>query len=267
MRARRGTLLAVLAAAVLALAGCGAGSSDAAPVTTAPASASADPMSGELTIFAAASLTAAFTQLADAFGAAHPGVRIRPISYDGSSTLATQLVEGAAADVFASADQKNMRKVVDAGLATAPQPFATNVLTLIVPRGNPGGVAGLADLAKPGLSIVLCAAEVPCGAASRTLLEKAGVTASVDSEEQNVTAVLTKVASGEADAGLVYVTDAKTTTDVQTVTTAGADTVVNTYPIVALGAAVNPAAAQAFVAFVRSDDGRAVLSGLGFGPP
>lgn len=269
MRTRRGPALALLAAAALALVGCGAGgaATDAAPAATAPASASADALSGELTVFAAASLKAAFTQLAEAFEAAHPGVSIRPISYDGSSTLATQLVEGAAADVFASADQKNMQKVVDAGLAAAPQPFATNVLTLVVPKGNPGGVTGLADLATPDLSVVLCAAEVPCGAASATLLADAGVTASVDSYEQNVTAVLTKVASGEADAGLVYVTDAKTTTDVQTVTTAGADAVVNTYPIVALDGAANPAAAEAFVAFVLSDEGRAVLAGLGFGQP
>jgi molybdate transport system substrate-binding protein len=128
-------------------------------------------------------------------------------------------------------------------------------------------VQGLADLANPSLRVVLCAADVPCGAASQTLLQKAGVTASVDSYEQNVTAVLTKVASGEADAGLVYVTDATTTADVQTVATPGADAVVNTYPIVALDNAANPAAARAFVDFVRSDAARATLTDLGFGRP
>ncbi len=269
MRTRSRYVLAVLLAGVVALAGCSAagGSADADRTASGAATASPDAVSGELTVFAAASLKAAFTRLADQFQTAHPGVTIRPISYDGSSTLATQLIEGAPADVFASADEKNMQKVVAAGLASSPQPFATNVLTLIVPSGNPAGVHGLADLATPALRVVLCAAEVPCGAASQTLLQKAGVTASVDSYEQNVTAVLTKVASGEADAGLVYVTDAATTPAVQTVATPGADAVVNTYPIVALDDAANPAAARAFVDFVHSDAARVTLTDLGFGTP
>lgn len=269
MRARSRLALTTLVAVAMALAGCsaGGGSSDADRAASGASSTSPDAVSGELTVFAAASLKTAFTRLADQFQAAHPGVTIRPISYDGSSTLATQLVEGAPADVFASADQKNMQKVVDAGLASSPQPFATNVLTLVVPSGDPAGVQGLADLARPSLRVVLCAADVPCGAASQTLLQKAGVTASVDSYEQNVTAVLTKVASGEADAGLVYVTDAATTADVQTVATPGADAVVNTYPIVALDNAANPAAARAFVDFVHSDAARATLTDLGFGAP
>ena len=267
MRTRSRYVLAAFIATAMALAGCSAGAGSADAGRAASGTASSDSMSGELTVFAAASLKAAFTRLADQFQAAHPGVTIRPISYDGSSTLATQLIEGAPADVFASADEKNMQKVVAAGLASSPQPFATNVLTLIVPSGNPAGVQGLADLANPSLRVVLCAADVPCGAASQTLLQKAGVTASVDSYEQNVTAVLTKVASGEADAGLVYVTDATTTADVQTVATPGADAVVNTYPIVALDNAANPAAARAFVDFVRSDAARATLTDLGFGTP
>lgn len=267
MRTRSRYVLAAFIATAMALAGCSAGAGSADAGRAASGTASSDSMSGELTVFAAASLKAAFTRLADQFQAAHPGVTIRPISYDGSSTLATQLIEGAPADVFASADEKNMQKVVAAGLASSPQPFATNVLTLIVPSGNPAGVQGLADLANPSLRVVLCAADVPCGAASQTLLQKAGVTASVDSYEQNVTAVLTKVASGEADAGLVYVTDAATTADVQTVATPGADAVVNTYPIVALDNAANPAAARAFVDFVRSDAARATLTDLGFGTP
>lgn len=269
MRTRSRYVLAAFIATAMALAGCsaGAGSADAGRAASGTVTASSDSMSGELTVFAAASLKAAFTRLADQFQAAHPGVTIRPISYDGSSTLATQLIEGAPADVFASADEKNMQKVVAAGLASSPQPFATNVLTLIVPSGNPADVQGLADLANPSLRVVLCAADVPCGAASQTLLQKAGVTASVDSYEQNVTAVLTKVASGEADAGLVYLTDAATTADVQTVATPGADAVVNTYPIVALDNAANPAAARAFVDFVRSDAARATLTDIGFGTP
>ena len=128
-------------------------------------------------------------------------------------------------------------------------------------------MTGPADLANADLTVVLCATEVPCGAASATLLENAGVTASVDSYEQNVTAVLTKVASGEADAGLVYITDAATTDEVETVDTEAADAVVNRYPIVALTGAPDSEVAAAFVAFVLSDTGRSVLSGLGFGAP
>lgn len=261
--------LALLAAAVLTASGCAAGGGpDADPSADPDASVSVAPeLTGDLTIFAAASLKAGFDELAERFEQQHPQVDVQPISYDGSSTLATQLVEGAPADVFASADEANMATVVDAGVASGPELFATNRLTLVVPAGNPGGVTGLADLADPDLAVVLCAAEVPCGAASTKLLDAAGVAASVDSFEQNVTAVLTKVAAGEADAGLVYVTDAATTTDVETVTTEGADAVVNHYPIVALQDAASPDVAAAFVAFVLSDTGRGVLGDLGFGAP
>ena len=266
MRALR--YAAVTAAALLLLTGCSTAASDADPAATTDSSASAEPqLEGELTVFAAASLKAAFDELAVSFEQQNPGVTVNPISYDGSSTLATQIIEGASVDVFASADEKNMQKVVDESLATDPALFATNVLTLVTPTGNPGGVTGLADLANPDLTVVLCAAEVPCGAASATLLENEGVTASVDSYEQNVTAVLTKVAGGEADAGLVYVTDAATTDDVETVATEGADAVVNRYPIVALDDAPDPEIAAAFVAYVLSDTGQEVLSGLGFGAP
>lgn len=259
------TALAALVVAMSTLAGCASTPTAVDASASGDAAASASTLSGTLTISAAASLKTAFDRLAADFEAQNPGVDVLPISYDGSSTLATQIIEGAAVDVFASADQKNMAKVTDASLATDPKPFATNVLTLVVPSGNPGGVTGLADLANPDLDVVLCAAEVPCGAASATLLSNAGVQASADSYEQSVTAVLTKVAGGEADAGLVYVTDAKGSTDVETVATAGADAVVNTYPIVALTGSKNPDAAAAFVAYVLSDDGQSVLRSLGFG--
>ncbi|MBM7462259.1 molybdate ABC transporter substrate-binding protein [Microbacterium dextranolyticum] len=261
------TALALASALALALTGCAAAATPAESAAPTSSPTASSTLTGELTISAAASLKKAFDELAVEFEAANPGVDVKPIRYDGSSTLATQILEGASVDVFASADEKNMKKVVDASLASAPELFATNVLTLVVPKGNPGKVTGLADLAKPDLDVVLCAAEVPCGAASTTLLQNAGVQASVDSYEQSVTAVLTKVASGEADAGLVYVTDAATNADVETVTTAGADAVVNRYPIVALTHAAHPEAAAAFVRFVLSDAGRSVLGGLGFGHP
>ncbi|MCR2783847.1 MULTISPECIES: molybdate ABC transporter substrate-binding protein [unclassified Microbacterium] len=274
MRARHAVAAAL---AAIALTGAGCAASATAPGTAAgpdedpnaPAAPAADPgpeLTGELSIAAAASLQAAFDDLATAFEARHPSLEVLPIAYDGSPTLATQIVEGAAVDVFAAADQATMQTVVDAGLATDPAAFATNTLALVVPPGNPGGVQDLADLADPDLIVVACAAAVPCGAASGALLDAAGVTASIDSHEQNVTAVLTKVATGEADAGLVYVTDAARAA-VDTIPVAGAADIVNRYPIVALAESANPRAAAAFVAFVRSPDGQGVLAGLGFGAP
>ncbi len=255
--------LAAVLAGTLAVSACAAGAS--APTASTPAPASA--LTGEVTIFAAASLQAAFDELAAEFETENPGVDIRPITYDGSSTLATQLVEGAPADVFASANEKNMQVVTDAGLTVDPQPFATNTLVIVTPAGNPAGVTDLADLASPDLSVVLCAPEVPCGSASQTLLGNAGVAVTPASLEQNVTAVLTKVAAGEADAGLVYATDVAGRTDVDSIVPAGAAAVVNRYPITVLTGAASPDAAAAFVAFVVGARGQEVLAGFGFGAP
>lgn len=224
--------------------------------------ASGGQLGGTLEVYAAASLQRSFDEIATAFEAAHPGVTVSPV-YDGSSTLATQIGEGAPADVFASADEKNMSKV--AAQAPAPQIFAANTLVIAVPAGNPGGVETLEDLSR--VTTVLCAPEVPCGAASQTLLSNAGVTVSPASAEQNVTAVLTKVAAGEADAGLVYATDVVGRDDVEKIVPDGADAVVNRYPIAALTDAPNPEAAAAFVAFVLSDDGQRILAAAGFRAP
>ncbi|MFJ6654258.1 molybdate ABC transporter substrate-binding protein [Microbacterium sp. NPDC091313] len=246
-------LAAVALVAALALSGCAAAD---------PAPTSSDGLSGTVTVYAAASLQGAFTTLAEQFEADHPAVRIAPV-YDGSSTLATQISEGAPADVFASADEANMAKVGDA--ATSPAVFATNTLVIAVPSGNPARIESAADLASH--RVVLCAPEVPCGAASQKVLANAGVTVTPVSVEQNVTAVLTKVAAGEADAGLVYTTDAKADADVDAVTIPGAQDVVNRYPIAALKDSQNPDAAAAFVAYVQSDAARQVLGELGFGTP
>ncbi|MET0812354.1 MAG: molybdate ABC transporter substrate-binding protein [Microbacterium sp.] len=259
-------LAPLLLIAALALAGCA--SADADPAASSAPSAEAGPeLTGELTIYAAASLGTAFDELAEQFEAQHPSLEVLPIVYDGSSTLATQLIEGAPADVFASADEKNMQKVVDAGLADDPQLFASNTLVIAVPVGNPGGVTGLESLSDPALTVVLCAPEVPCGAASQTLLSNEGVAVTPASLEQNVTAVLTKVSAGEADAGLVYVTDVQGDTEVESVDAEGAADVVNRYPVTMLTDAANPDAAAAFVDFVLSDKGQAVLAKLGFGTP
>jgi len=262
--------------ALVALAGCSSGTPEAASTSTTAATEAVDELTGTLTIFAAASLTAAFDELAAEFESAHPGVDVRAVTYDGSSTLATQLVEGARADVFASADEKNMATVVDAGLVDgAPTVFTTNSLQIAVPAGNPQDVTSLADLAtlaSSGGRVVLCAAQVPCGAASQKVLAAAGVTLTPASEEQNVTAVLTKVAAGEADAGLVYRTDVLVAgDDVEGVDVDEAAGAVNRYPVAVLGpdtrASADPAVAQAFVDLVLSDAGQKVLADLGFVAP
>lgn len=263
---KRRMAVAALALVALLVSGC-ASTSGAASTPSPTPSATADALSGELTIYAAASLKTAFDELATAFEAEHPQVQVQPIVYDGSSTLATQLSEGAPADVFASADEANMTKVTDAGLAADPRLFATNTLVIVTPKDNPADVAGLADLDDEGVTVVLCSPEVPCGAASAKLLSNAGVVVKPASYEQNVTAVLSKVAAGEADAGLVYTTDARGRTDVETLVPDGAENVVNRYPIVAMKNAANPAAAAAFGDFVLGPQGQAVLSKLGFGRP
>lgn len=260
----RRALLVAVAAASLLLSGCA--SSDSAPGATADPSVSVGPeLTGELTIYAAASLGAAFDDIAIAFEAENPSLEVLPIRYDGSSTLVTQITEGAAVDVFASADEKNMTKVTDAALATAPSLFASNTLVIAVPAGNPAGVEGLDDLADDDVTVVLCAPEVPCGAASTTLLANAGVTVTPASLEQNVSAVLTKVEADEADAGLVYATDVIGKDAVESIVPEGAADVVNRYPLVALEDAPNPDAAAAFVAFVLGAKGQAILAAYGFG--
>lgn len=252
--------VAVLALAVLALTGCS--SPSAAPSPGASAAADSTTLSGDLAVYAAASLKGAFDEIGVAFTDENPDVTFSAV-YDGSSTLVTQLQEGAPGDVFASADEKNMDTLAD--LAISPTLFASNTLVIAVPAGNPGGVESLADLAD--VTAVLCAPEVPCGAASATLLSNADVTVEPASLEQNVTAVLTKVVAGEADAGLVYATDVIGRDDVEVIVPDGAGDVVNHYPIAVLDGAPNSAAAEAFVAFVLSDAGQKILADHGFGAP
>jgi molybdate transport system substrate-binding protein len=246
------------AAAALVLAGCTA--------TPQPVPAD-DEVHGTLTVFAAASLTETFDALAARFEADHPGVEV-VLSYGGSSSLATQIAQGAPADVFAAANESTMESLVDAGDAGPATVFATNTLVLITPAGNPAGVTGLADLADPGLAIALCDPGVPCGSAAQALLAEAGVTAVPDTLEQDVKAVLTKVELGEADAGLVYVTDARATgSAVEVIDVPEAQQVINRYPIAVLTAAPNPDAARAWVELVLSGEGQAVLSDAGFLAP
>ncbi|MEO3934621.1 molybdate ABC transporter substrate-binding protein [Micrococcaceae bacterium Sec7.4] len=248
---------ALLAAGVIAagLAGC------AAPAGNGGAGKT-------LTVFAAASLKAPFTALAEQFETRNPGTTVT-LSFAGSSDLATQISQGAPADVFASADTRNMAKLSDAALVEgSPRDFATNVLTIAVPPANPASIGSFADLARPGVKVVMCAAQVPCGAAATTVEKETGITLTPVSEESSVTDVLGKVISGEADAGLVYVTDVRTAGDkVKEVPFAEAAKAVNTYPIAAVRTARNKDLAAAFIATVTGPEGQKLLSAAGFGTP
>lgn len=255
----RGTL-ALLALTGLGLTGC----STADQPADSPAAQ--DEGHTQITISAAASLQRSFDEIAKDFQEEHPQIKVKHISYDGSSTLATQIVEGAPVDVFASADERNMDTVSDAGLAKDPVIFATNTLVIAVPAGNPAHVQSLADLSQ--VTTVLCAPQVPCGGASQKLLDGAGVQVEPASMEQNVSAVLQKVSAGEADAGLVYRTDVVGDDRVDSIVPDGAQEVVNSYPISVLSTSQSQKqaeAAQQFVDYVLGAEGQEVLVEHGFG--
>ncbi|WGX95611.1 molybdate ABC transporter substrate-binding protein [Nocardioides sp. L-11A] len=258
-RALSATSAAILLA--LPLAACGDDSDSGA------ADGGGDGGTQTLTVFAAASLTKTFEELEKEFEDAHDGVDVK-LSFGGSSDLVAQITEGAEADVFASADTANMDKLVAADLAAGdPSEFATNTLMIAVPPGNPAGITSLADLAEKDVNLVLCQPEVPCGSASLKVAEAAGLTLAPVSEEQSVTDVLAKVASGEADAGLVYVTDVSGAGDqVEGIEFPEADEVVNHYPIVAVEDSAHADLAQEWVDLVLGD-GQAILREAGFGAP
>jgi molybdate transport system substrate-binding protein len=222
-------------------------------------------LSGELTVFAAASLKTTFTEIGAQFEQAHPGTKVT-FSFAGSSDLVAQLQQGAPADVFASADTKNMDKATADSLTTGtPVGFASNTLEIAVPPGNPAKVATLADLAKPGVTVVVCAPAVPCGAAATKVEAAARVDIKPVSEEQSVVDVLGKVTWGEADAGLVYVTDVKSAGDaVEGIEFAESSAAVNTYPVATLRSSRNPALADAFLHAVTGEPGQGILAAAGF---
>lgn len=261
----------LLAAALAAgLAGCGSGTPAASGSSSAATTGGSETprLSGSITVFAAASLKATFTRLASDFEAKNPGTKVT-LSFAGSSDLVTQLTQGAPADVFASADTKNMAKLSDASLVEgSPRDFATNVLTIAVPPANPASIGSFPDLAKPGVKVVICASQVPCGAAAQTVQKASGITLQPVSEESSVTDVLGKVTSGEADAGLVYVTDVKTAGDkVKGIPFPESAQTVNTYPIAGVRTSRNKDLSVAFIAAVTGSEGRKVLLDAGFGAP
>lgn len=253
-------LMVVLGCALL-LSACGGSASETTTTVTTG-------REGELLVSAAASLTEAFGELEAVFEADNPGVDVL-LNLGPSSGLREQILEGAPADVFASANTSNMDQVVEADAAAGePEIFVANRLQIAVPAGNPGGVGGLEDFANDELLIGLCAEDVPCGDFGRTALENAGVTAAIDTNEPDVRALLTKIEAGELDAGITYVTDVLSTDGaVEGIDIPEEFNVVANYPIAVLTAAPNPDAAAAFVALVLSDEGQAILRSYGFSTP
>ncbi|MGV8847284.1 molybdate ABC transporter substrate-binding protein [Tessaracoccus sp.] len=217
-----------------------------------------------LTVFAAASLNEVFVDIAKNFEADHAGVEVK-FSFGGSSDLVSQLESGAPAQVFASANEKQMDRAKELKVIKGEDVlFASNTLTLVTPADNPAGITSLADAAIS--SLVICAPQVPCGAATQQLAEAAGIELKPVSEENSVTDVLGKITSGQADAGLVYVTDAIRAGDkVTTIDIPESDAVVNLYPIAAVN--VDDKLAQEFVDFVMSEESQEKLRDTGFGSP
>jgi molybdate transport system substrate-binding protein len=238
--------------------------------SSAPATGSAAAgggSSGTVTVFAAASLTETFTTLARQFEAAHPGSRVK-LNFGASSSLALQIEQGARADVFAPASTANMSQLVRAGEVSIPNDFASNSLEIAVPPDNPAGIAILADLARAGVKLALCQPQVPCGAAAAQVFRKAGLSVEPVTLESDVKATLTKVRTGEVDAGLVYVSDVRSAgVKVRGIPIPAALNVAVQYPIAVVSTSPNAAGARAFSDYVRSAAGQQVLAGAGFGPP
>jgi molybdate transport system substrate-binding protein len=255
----RASALLVAGAAVASVAGCAA---------TAGSTGKGAESAGSITVYAAASLQGTFTRLADDFEAHNPGTSVR-LNFAGSSDLATQILQGAPADVFASADIQNMTRLSDADLIDQPASnFATNALEIAVPAANPASIMSFQDLARPGVRVVVCAPQVPCGAATELVEKASGTALAPVSEESSVTDVLGKVTAGEADAGLVYVTDVRNAGDrVRGIPFEESNQARNTYPIASVGTSRNRGLAQAFIAYVTSSEGRKIMADAGFGTP
>ncbi|MDP8970273.1 MAG: molybdate ABC transporter substrate-binding protein [Actinomycetota bacterium] len=251
----------------LLLTACG-GATPSRAARTSSGQIPADALSGEMTVFAASSLTAVLEDVAAAFEAIHRDTDVT-FNFAGSQQLAGQIVDGAPADVFAPASPRHMQVVADAGLvAAAPRVFASNLLQVAVEPGNPLGIRRLADLARPDVKVVLAAEEVPAGQYARQALKAAGVHVQPVSLETEVKGVLSKVALGEADAGIVYVTDVIAAGgDVEGVSIPEEFNVAARYPIAVLRTAPNRTGAEAFVGFIMSPRGQAILGEQGFGQP
>ena len=253
---QRKTRVATAAVGVLLLAGCGS-----------VAEASGRPSPTTITVLAASSLTESFTTLAADFERTHPGVEVK-LSFGSSSALATQVVEGAPADVFAAASPQTMATAVSQGAVTNPEVFASNSMAIAMPPGNPGQLAGLTSLADPGVKVAVCSPRVPCGAAALRVFENAHLAVTPVTQEPDVKAVTTKVRLGEVDAGIVYVTDIRAAgRTLAALEIPAADNTTTSYPIAVVRESTHKTQAQAFTAFVRGPVGQQVLAAAGFARP
>ena len=258
-------ILPIIGAAALALAACSGNTTPQADTTASSDDTQVPSRELVLNVYAAASLTETFEELESSYEAAYPDVDVR-FNFAGSQDLVAQLSEGADVDVLATANESTMKKAADAGQVDAQTLFASNSLTLITTPGNPAGVTGL-DSSLDGVKLVVCAPEVPCGKLTKTLTEKLGVTLNPVSEEQAVTDVRGKVSSGQADAGIVYKTDALAEGDaVETVAIQGADEAVNKYPIALVSASTKKDLGQKWIDLVLSAEGQKILDDAGFTP-
>jgi molybdate transport system substrate-binding protein len=250
----------------LVVAACGSSAKSSGPKPSTAAGQS--PLSGSLNVFAAASLTEAFNDEKAALRSSDSGLSLT-YNFAGSQALVTQIKSGAPADVFASADQKTMQKLIDAGLVETPKAFARNRLEIAVAPGNPKHISGLADLEKPGVTLVLEDASVPAGNYARQAFAKAGLPAPKPaSNELDVKSTLAKLTSGDADAVVVYVTDVKSAgSRVEGVEIPDSQNVIATYPIAAIKASKNLAAAEAFVDEIVTGRGQEALQARGFLAP
>ena len=264
-RRRHPALFTVVCAAIAALVLAACSSSTSTPSAS---SSGAGKVSGTVVVFAATSLTDAFNKIGAQFEKAHPGVTVK-FNYNGSSSLATSITQGAPADVFASAAPANMKTVTDAGdAAGTPQVFTRNTGEIMVENGNPKKITSVKDLANPAIKVAVCAPQVPCGAVATAIFKNAGVTVKPVSQETNVGGVVTKVTLGEVDAGIVYVTDVKESEGKATgVPIPANQNDITEYPIVQVKGAPNATAGKAFISYVLGPDGQKVLASFGFLPP
>ncbi|MDQ1295003.1 MAG: molybdate transport system permease protein [Actinomycetota bacterium] len=243
--------------AVLLTAACGSSTGSDDP----------EALGGDLTVLASASLTETFTELGEQFETANPSAHVR-FSFGAGSTLATQIVQGAPADVFASASVNHMDTVVEAGKAGRSVVFASNMLTVAVPAGNPAHVTSLEDLADPKVTVAVCVPKAPCGRLAARVFKNAGIAVTPVTQEVDVKATLNKVVLGEVDAGLVYVTDVKAAgRKVEGIAIPEKVNASTTYPIGVIEGSSHSRLAQAFVDHVLSEEGKAVLTRAGFSPP
>ena len=263
---RRAAIAAVSLLSAVSLAACGGSASNSSTgAASGAASAGAEKATGKVTVLAAASLQKAFEEIEKTVEKDNPGLDVT-FDFQGSQDLVASLAGGDSADVLATANNSTMKTAADQKLVGNQTEFATNVLTLIVPKGNPKKITGL-DSSLDGANLVICAPEVPCGEATKKLAEAQGITLNPVSEEQKVTDVRGKVESGEADAGIVYTTDAAAAKDKADKIDIPDGGVVNHYPIAQTAKPSNPKAAQVFIKAITSNSGQEILAKYGFGKP